>query len=165
MHERKLLTALFCLSLSAAAEAPQPPAHFAAMAYLAGHCWLGQFPGGKLTDEHCYDWVYGGYFLRDRHVVRGGPEDYFGETMYAWDAKRGAVVYQYWDSTGGTSHGETRTDGNTLLFPADEYVNDGEPTLFRAKWKRLDDDRYEAVTEQEIPDGWKEIRRIVYRRR
>lgn len=150
---------------AAAAEPAAPSPHFAGMGYLAGHCWLGSFPGGKLTDEHCYEWVYGDVFVRDRHVVRGGPAEYLGESLYAWDARRGGLSYHYWDSTGGTSHGEVKQEADALVFPADEYESDGEAILFRANWKRLDDQRYEAVTEQKSADGWKEIRRITYRRK
>jgi hypothetical protein len=35
------------------------------LAFLAGHCWKGDFPDGKQSDEHCFVWLYDGKALRD----------------------------------------------------------------------------------------------------
>jgi hypothetical protein len=63
-----------------------PAAHFQPQAFLAGSCWKGTFADGKRTDEHCFEWIYGGQFLRDRHTVTGRPAPYGGETIYYFDA-------------------------------------------------------------------------------
>src|SRR5438270_2020299 len=39
------------------------------MAFLAGHCWKGDFPDQKQNDEHCFQWIYAGKALRDTHTV------------------------------------------------------------------------------------------------
>ena len=62
---RILLIVALLVPMAARAE---PSAHFAPQAFLAGSCWRGTFPDGKRTDEHCYEWVYAGQFLRDRHT-------------------------------------------------------------------------------------------------
>jgi len=81
---RPLLMLAFFLSLPAHAE---PAAYLASQASLAGHCWKGTFPDGARTDQHCYEWVYAGQVLRDRHTVRGRGTLYAGETIYFWDAQ------------------------------------------------------------------------------
>ncbi len=90
---------------------------------LAGHCWRGEFPHGKATDEHCFTWVYDGRHLRDVHVVRGDDGgEYRGETIYSWDEKRGRIVYRYWNSFGGYSDGDiVETDGE-LVSPEERYA-------------------------------------------
>ena len=36
---------------------------------FVGHCWEGPAPGGG-TDTHCFEAVYGGQHVRDRHEVK-----------------------------------------------------------------------------------------------
>ena len=43
-----------------ATTADRAPSPYQPLAFLVGHCWRGTFPGGKVTDEHCFSWVYGG---------------------------------------------------------------------------------------------------------
>src|SRR5438477_12769964 len=74
------------------------------MAFLAGHCWKGDFPDGKRTDEHCFAWLYDGKALRDTHTVRApGRQDYVGETTYYWDSAARRVEYVYIENLGGIS--------------------------------------------------------------
>ena len=40
--------------------------------FLVGYCWSGQFPESNQTDTHCYEPVFSGKHLRDRHVVANG---------------------------------------------------------------------------------------------
>ena len=79
---RKTFESLLLLStLAAGAAAAEPPTPYQPLAFLAGHCWKGSFPGGKLTDEHCFSWIYDGKFLRDVHTLRGaGRPDAQGES-------------------------------------------------------------------------------------
>jgi hypothetical protein len=77
------------------------------LAFLVGHCWRGQLPDGN-EDVHCFESVYGGQHVRDRHEVTGGAEIYRGETLYSWDGAAGAVAYTYWNSLGGVSRGTMR---------------------------------------------------------
>src|SRR4051812_38474700 len=73
-------------------------------AVLVGHCFVGDAPGNVGTDKHCFDTVYGGQHVRDRHVVTaGGREVYAGETLYS--AKGPQVIFTYWNSLGGLGTG------------------------------------------------------------
>src|SRR3954464_10687891 len=104
---RVILTGMFVVlaagtGLGAAApiEALQP------MAYLAGHCWKGDFGDGKQTDEHCFVWLYDGKELRDPHTVRApGRPDYVGETTYYWDSAAKRLEYVYIENAGGVMRG------------------------------------------------------------
>ena len=54
------------VSASRAAELQTPVEAFAPMSFLAGSCWKGAFKDRpSVTDEHCFEWVYGGKFLQD----------------------------------------------------------------------------------------------------
>src|SRR5512144_1524092 len=71
------------------------PSPFAPLEFLVGSCWVGTFPDGKQTDEHCFEWVFDRKFIRDRHTVRGGAP-YEGESLYSWDAKANRIAFSYW---------------------------------------------------------------------
>ena len=74
---------LMVVVLTAGNAGAEPIASLQPMAFLAGHCWKGEFSGGKGTDEHCFAWLYDGKALRDTHTVRAsGRPDYVGETTY-----------------------------------------------------------------------------------
>ena len=81
------------------------------MAFLAGHCWKGQFADGKQTDEHCFAWLYDGKALRDTHTVRApGRPDYVGETTYYWDSASKRVEFVYIENLGGVMQARTHRD-------------------------------------------------------
>ena len=73
---RAAAAALLTLLLAhAAANGTAPPAAppaqgYQPLAFLVDHCWKGTFPGGQVTDEHCFSWIYGGKFVRDEVVRR-----------------------------------------------------------------------------------------------
>jgi hypothetical protein len=152
----------FAPALAADSESAAAMGPFAPLAFLEGRCWSGKFPDGVKSDEHCFEWIYGGKFLRDRHQVRGGGPDYQGETIYAWDPERKAVVYWYFNSDGGFSTGSLRVEGDALVFPNERFVNEGVETFYRSVWRRTGDDRYLAVTEMQKGDAWVEAWRIEY---
>ena len=154
---RTLLMLAFFLPLAAHAE---PSAHFAPQAFLAGHCWKGTFPDGARTDEHCYEWVYAGQFLRDRHTVRGGGAPYGGETIYFWDAETKAVQYLYINVLGGHSRGTVAAKDGVLVFPEEKYSDGKLEQTYRSQWRRDGDDTYVVVTEQKVAEGWKEAWRM-----
>jgi len=144
--------ALLLLPFAASAE---PAPHFQPQAFLAGHCWKGTFPDGQQTDEHCFEWVYGGKFLRDRHVV--SKDAYGGETIYFWDADAKAVHYLYFNTAGGVSRGSVAArDDGTLVFPEERYSAEGVEQVYRSSWRREGDDAYLVLTEIQTPEGWKE---------
>ena len=118
----------------AAVQATQPD-RFAPMAFLVGHCWQAELPGGQ-SDTHCFDSLYGGRFIRDRHQVTGGRAVYEGETIYAWNAGASRVEYTYWASDGGVSRGSVRARDGLLDFGTD--VNrrpDGAEIRIATTWQ------------------------------
>lgn len=149
---------LLCLALLAASAArAEPDPSYAPLAFLAGHCWLGAFPDGKQTDEHCFAWVYDGKFLRDQHTVRGpGRPDYRGETVYFWNSAAKQLEYLYIESDGGFSRGAVASAGIALVFAPTSYVEDGKTRTYRSRWQRVGEDAYDVVTEFQSGDAWVE---------
>ena len=135
----------------------EPQAAYRPLEFLAGSCWKGAFPDGKQTDEHCFTWMYGGKFLRDRHVVRGeGHADYLGETIYYWNPAANQVEYLYVESDGGFSRGTVSVEPGALVFPAATYVDAGKSRTYRSRWRHASADAYDVVTEFQSGDAWKE---------
>lgn len=134
----------------AAAAASAPPATSLSeglqpLAFLVGHCWRGEFPGGKV-DTHCYEDVYGGKHIRDRHEVTGGKQIYKGETIFSWNAKLGQVEYTYWNSLGGVSRGTMVPKDGLLDFGDETYVgSDGKTITIATSW-RPGTNSYEAIS-------------------
>src|SRR5215831_21016025 len=111
MRYLMLLFAFPAIAAAAPVEGLKP------MAFLAGHCWKGEFPGGKQTDEHCFTWLYDGRALRDTHTVRApGRPDYVGETTYYFDSVAKRVDWLYIENLGGVSRGTVQSEGNALVF-------------------------------------------------
>jgi hypothetical protein len=155
-----LLLALPAVAIAAPVEGLKP------MAFLAGHCWKGEFPGGKRTDEHCFTWLYDGRALRDTHTVRTpGAPDYVGETTYLWNPATRRVEYLYFENMGGISRGTMEAASDALVFPATQYVADNENMTYRARWTRLDDVSYEAWSEAQGKEGWTTMFRMTLRRK
>ena len=82
---------------------------------LIGHCWVGPAPVKDGTDKHCFESVYGGQHVRDRHSVTvKGKEVYAGETLYSAHGPK--VIFTYWNSLGGLGTGEARVSGDDWRF-------------------------------------------------
>ncbi len=154
MKSLALLTAIG-LSGTAAAAADTPPP-LAPMSFWAGHCFKGDFPDGKRSDEHCFAWVFEGKVLRDRHVVRTpGQPDYVGETVYVWDSTVGRITYLYYENAGGISVGVATPTADGMDFPPASYAAPGEKSLtYRARWTRQGSDAYEAFSEAQNGEQW-----------
>ena len=158
MKSLSIILMAACVLPALAEDAPSP---YAGMAFLAGNCWKGELPAqGKLTqtDEHCFTWIYGRRFLRDRHVVHSsdGRPYYRGETVYFWDAPSRQVHYLYVESDGGHSEGSVDFADTGLVFPATEYSDAGQKLTYRSRWQRSAAAAYDVVTEFKQPDGsWK----------
>jgi len=152
--------AAFSGSAAAAPIEPLQP-----MAFLAGHCWKGDFPGGKETDEHCFAWLYDGKALRDTHTVRTpGRPDYIGETTYYWDSAAKRVEFVYIENLGGISRGNMQSMPEALIFPPTQYVADGQAMTYRVRWTRLSDTSYEAWSEMQGKDGWTTMFKLTMKR-
>jgi len=152
-----------------AARVADLPPHFEPLAFLVGACWHGTFADGKSTDTRCVEPVFGGKFLRERHVVRAaGRDDYRGETLYHWDAAARTIRYTYWNSSGGVSIGTMRVEGARRVFPAERYVgSDGKAREFRTVWHVIGDTAWVMVTEERRPGQrreWAEAWRVSFER-
>jgi hypothetical protein len=92
------------------AQAPLQP-----WAALVGHCFAGPAPVAGGIDRHCFESVYGGQHVRDRHSVAvGGKEVYAGESLYS--AKGDTMIFTYWNSLGGLGTGEAMVAGDVWRF-------------------------------------------------
>jgi hypothetical protein len=82
---------------------------------LVGHCWAGPAPGNAGIDKHCFERVFDGQHVRDRHVVTsGGRAVYAGESIYS--AKGPQVIFTYWNSLGGLGTGSAVLGGEEWRF-------------------------------------------------
>ena len=94
------------LAIAVIAQQPLQP-----WAPLVGHCFAGPAPVAGGIDKHCFESVYGGQHIRDRHVVTvDGRAVYEGESLYSVHGPK--VIFTYWNSLGGLGTGEAdlRTD-------------------------------------------------------
>jgi hypothetical protein len=135
--------------------AATPPKPYEPLAFLVGHCWQGTLQNGNRSDRHCFSWVYDQKFIRDVHVVSGdGAADRTGESIYVWNATRKLLEYLYIESDGGSSRGTVLAEGDTLVFPAASYLEDGKTVVYRSRWIRTSDDTYDVVTEFQAQNSW-----------
>ena len=149
------LSLLLLLSATAAQAAPIDA--LKPMAFLAGHCWKGEFAGARQqTDEHCFQWMYDGAALRDVHTVRSpGKPDYVGETIYYFDAAAKQVAYLYVENGGGHSRGTMTPTATGLDFPTAQYVGaNGKTLTYRTNWTPAGPDAYEVLSEMRLNDKW-----------
>ena len=130
--------------------------------FLLGHCWRGEFRNGEV-DTHCFESVYGGQHIRDRHEVKGSGAPYRGETLYSWDGAEKRVGYTYWNSSGGVSRGTMAPRPEGLDFGDQSYTGaDGRKMSISTMWRKVGADAYEAVsTAGADPTGSRVVR---YRR-
>lgn len=148
----KLIAFLLLIPCCSSAD---PMAPYQPLAFLAGHCWRGAFPGGKQTDEHCFSWIYDGKFLRDRHTVRAeGKPDALGESIYLWNPAQNQLEYLYIESNGGFSRGPVSQDKDSLIFPDTTYVEGGRTMVYRSRWRHSAANAYDVVTEFKGKEGW-----------
>lgn len=146
------------------ARAAPPPlrAELEPLRFLLGHCWRGEFRNGSV-DTHCFESVYGGQHVRDRHEVKGPGAPYRGETLYSWDGAAKRVGYTYWNSSGGVSRGTMAAKGEALDFGDETYTGaDGRKMTISTMWRKAGADAYESVsTSAADPTGSRVVR---YRR-
>jgi len=86
---------------------PAAPGKLDAFAPLIGRDWTAPLRNGNLTDTQRFAWMYGKQFVRNTHSVKTtkGEVVYEGETVYAWDARSGRIVWWYWNASGGYLEG------------------------------------------------------------
>ena len=135
---------------SSAAQAPATFDKLQPLSFLAGSCWKGTFAGRAVTDEHCFEWIMGGRFLRDHHIVRGDSVPYEGETTYAWDAAQKRITYWYIALPGFYSQGNVEPADHALVFH-DNLVTSTQRQLITT-WRGSGPDAY-TVRVEEISSG------------
>jgi hypothetical protein len=151
---------LFSLSIAGVAGADSP-GPYQPLVFLAGSCWKGNLPTAGQTDEHCFSWMYGGKFLRDRHTVRSaGQPDHLGESIYFWNSEAKQLEYLYVESDGGFSRGVVSVQSDAVVFPPTPYIEEGHTSSYRSRWREVGADAYEVVTEFQSGDSWKEGWRV-----
>jgi uncharacterized protein YndB with AHSA1/START domain len=132
-------------ALALAADAPALRPGLEPLGFLVGHCWRGELPTGEM-DTHCFEPVYGGQHVRDRHEVAASGGVYAGETFYSVDGS-GGVEFNYFNSLGGVSRGTMRPAEGGLNFGNEEYRGaDGRQMTLSVFWRPVGDDAYEVVT-------------------
>ncbi len=151
---RNTLVVVFCL-VSVMHAQNTATTNFRPLEFLVGHCWIGTFPDGKQTDEHCFEWVYDKKFVRDRHVVRGGPP-YEGESLYAWDATQKRITFSYWNSSGDVSTGSVEDTADGLVFPQKHETASGTMEL-KTIWTRPNPKAYHVWVGQRVGSEWKTL--------
>lgn len=146
--ERGNQVSLDALKKRFAAASPAPlRSELEPLRFLIGHCWRGEFRNGAV-DTHCFESVYGGRHVRDRHEVKGPDGLYRGESLYSWDANLKRVEYTYWNSLGGVSRGAMAPKGDHALdFGNEIYTGaDGRKTVISTMWRKVGADAYESVS-------------------
>lgn len=140
------MISLLLLSGAAALSDPLAPLQF-----LSGQCWQAPVGDGTQVDKHCFEPMYGGRHLRDRHVVTNaqGKVTYEGVTIYAFNGKAKRIEFAYFSSDGGVSYGSVAAkEGGQLLDFGDETFTgpDGKQLHLSTAWRRIGDDAYEAIS-------------------
>lgn len=158
------IVALFSAGFAARAETPAAADPLAPLAWIADSCWTGTFANGKTKDFICYEWEFGGKFLRSRHRVVGGEAPYSGETLYSFDRSAGAIHYDYFNSLGDVLRGEVVPTAEGVSFPSERVTIGGQSAEIRSSWKRRGEDAYSAVTERRDGEEWKPLFTIEFRR-
>lgn len=147
---------------AAAASQPQISRPLEPLAFLIGHCWRGEFESKGETDTHCFEAVFDGKHVRDRHEVAGGKSVYRGETIYSFNARSKAVEYTYWNSLGGVSRGTMVAKADELDFGDESHTGpDGKTVTISTFWRKAGDDAYDAISRINGVTGDKIVR---YRR-
>jgi hypothetical protein len=156
---------VMALLLAAGRLDAQAPAstRFGPMEFVVGSCWIGTFPDGKQTDEHCFDWMFDRQFIRDRHQVRGG-KPYSGESVYSWDVQEKRVAFLYWNSDGFTSTGYAQETPEGILFPT-KYPTGKSVLELRSLWTRTGTDSYRVKVTQLTDGQWRELWSMEFKRK
>jgi hypothetical protein len=142
---------LLALLLAAQAESVRAP-DLSPFKPFMGACWRTRF-SAKVEDTHCFEPMYGGAHVRDRHEVRdGGKTVYAGETIYSADGPN--LVFTYVNSLGGVGQGKVGSADRMLGFTGSMRASPNEPEqTIDAEWRVLDADHYEVRSLVKSPDG------------
>lgn len=161
---------LFAITPSRAVDGQASPvsSSLEPLRFLVGACWRGEFNDGERIDTHCFEDIYGGAHIRDRHTVTGGDSVYRGETIYSAQPESNEISYTYFNSLGGVSVGKARAYKNgSLIFPEHHEATDGSQLEIVTTWEvAKTNDAYvsNTVYNRVDPDGnistWSETMRF-----
>lgn len=112
---RRIPLLLIALTVPAmAAEKGGDPAGLKLFDRLVGKCFIAKV-GPNSTDGHCFEAVYGGKHVRDRHrVIVDGKLVYGGETIYSRSGDE--FVFTYINTLGGVGHGKAKAAPTGITF-------------------------------------------------
>jgi hypothetical protein len=141
--------------LLAAQAAAAAPADLSAFKPFVGSCWRSEF-SSSVDDTHCFEAMYGGAHIRDRHEVKeNGKTVYAGETIYSADGPN--LVFTYVNSLGGVGLGKVGSANAVLSFTGSIRPSpDKAQEPINSEWRLIDADHYEVrslvVTKNGQPD-------------
>jgi hypothetical protein len=133
---------------------------------LAGRCWQGEY-GGGMVDRQCYALQYG-RFLRGTIEITAragaaGPAPHRGDSMFAWNERRGAVAFLYWSSQGAFGLSEGRREGEDIAFYDPPKLDPDAPAT-RTLWRRPRNGAFEVRIQTRSAQGWTDTLSVTYRR-
>lgn len=148
-----------CLAASAPVTA-QVSIRMQPLTVFEGGCWSGRLTTGEV-DQHCFNWVQSGNFLRDRHrVFRGERIRLETESTYYWEPESGNLRYLWLTSGGGVGGGVVIIEGNTYRFPETTFRSEGENRTIRSTYVFNGSDSYDSIVEERRNDQWHELWRV-----
>lgn len=136
------------IALQIAAHAPS----LAPFKPFVGACWRADFTP-TMHDTHCFEEMYGGAHIRDRHEVEDtGKVVYAGETIYSADGPD--LVFTYVNSLGGVGLGKVGSTERSLGFTGTMRASPDKPEQpIDSEWRIVDPDRYEVRSLVPQADG------------
>jgi hypothetical protein len=134
---------MIAVALLVAVQAVAGPPDLSAFKPFLGACWRADF-SARVQDTHCFEAMYGGVHVRDRHEVRdAGKIIYAGETIYSADGPD--LVFTYVNSLGGVGQGKVGTADNMVGFTGTMRPSPDKPEQeIDSEWRLIDADHYEV---------------------
>lgn len=129
-----------------------PDPNLRPLAFLAGSCWRATLPLGRAVHTHCFTWVFGGHFLRERYRVT--QSDDAGETLYRWDQAARQIRWDYYSSRGVLGSGIASGTAYGLAFTFQSPEN-GRSIPTRVEWRRVGADSYVETTQFRERRRWR----------
>ncbi len=134
---------MIALAFLVALQAVAGPPDLTAFKPFLGACWRADF-SARVQDTHCFETMYGGAHIRDRHEVRDdGKIIYAGETIYSADGPD--LIFTYVNSLGGVGQGKVGTADNMFGFTGSMRPSPDKPEQeIDSEWRLIDADHYEV---------------------
>jgi len=134
---------MIALVLLLGAQPVAEPVDLSAFKPFLGACWRADF-SPTVHDTHCFEVMYGGAHVRDRHEVQDkGKTIYAGETIYSADGPD--LVFTYFNSLGGVGLGKVGTTAKELGLTGTMRPAPDKPEQdIDSEWRLIDADHYEV---------------------